>query len=88
MNLSYLPLLILLFPSSFFAQEYIPLVVEDKHWIFEKCGELGDNYSELFEHLIRGDTIIEGQMYKKMYKRSFDISWSVNSCDFMIFSVP
>ncbi len=83
MKLRYLPFLILLFPTSFFAQDYIPLVVEDKHWIFEKCGTLGDESAELFEHLIRGDTMIEGQAYKKMYKRSFDISWSGNSCDFI-----
>jgi len=81
MKLHYLPFLILLFPSSFVAQEYIPFVVEDKHWIFHKCGTLGDNNSELFEHLIRGDTMIEGQMYKKMYKRSFEINFP--GCDFI-----
>lgn len=86
MKLSHLTLLILLFPTSFFAQDYIPLVVEDKHWITVACGTqgiIGGGNGGLTEHLLRGDTIINETTYKKILHRRFQIPEDNQGCDFV-----
>jgi hypothetical protein len=83
MKLSHLTLLILLFPTSFFAQDYIPLVVEDKHWITVACGTQGGGGMGFGEHLLRGDTVIDGMTYKKIIQRQFQIPEDNQGCDFI-----
>lgn len=68
--------------SFIYAQDdYIPFVVEDKHWIYQSCGTLG-NGTALFEHLIKGDTTINDVEYKKLHWRKFDL-FDNQGCDFI-----
>lgn len=52
--------------------EYQPMAVEGAHWICYKAYDRpwGDEY---FSWTIRGDTVIEGKVYKKMYRDDFFI---------------
>ena len=63
------------------AQDYLPFVVEDKHWVIGKCGTLGGDVAEWYEYLLRGDTLIENTVYKKVYRRNFLIPQSYSDCD-------
>jgi len=66
-NMKYTLLLTLLFSFSFTVlAEYEPFVVEGKMWEVEYRGNW-NGWTELEILMLNGDTLINGQTYKKMY---------------------
>lgn len=65
--------MLFIFCSITAQNDYLPIVVENKHWIYHGCGTLSGGHSFLGEHLIRGDTTINDINYKKLFWREFDI---------------
>lgn len=70
------PLLLLILVFSGFmstAQEYHPLIEDDKVWL--EAFYIGANecaYEEVYQLRFGGDTLIDGNIYRKILKRSFD----------------
>ena len=54
----------LTFSSLFSFAQYEPLVVEDAHW---RCGVPALGFSVFQDFIMRGDTVVDGQTYKKVY---------------------
>lgn len=53
------------------AQEYYPLALEGAHWVEGIENESGmGGLESIWEHHIDGDTIINGENYKKVYRRA------------------
>ena len=54
--------------ASVYAQyEYQPFVKEGKVWLMSGRSDKGDSYSYDFQYLMQGDTIIGGEVMKKVY---------------------
>jgi hypothetical protein len=65
-------LLLLFFLNSFSSKaQYIPLVKDSAHWLIAvNPGAFGMfTYSSIFEYYSLGDTIVNSNTYKKVYKR-------------------
>jgi len=59
------------------AQEYYPMEKEGAHWIEGIESEAGMGQLEfLWEHHINGDTLINGENYKKVYRRDLILTES------------
>jgi hypothetical protein len=52
------------------SQPYLPTAVEGANWIVQNS-EINDTYIS-FAHSIEGDTMVNGQTYKKLYRRIID----------------
>jgi len=53
---------------SLFAQEYQPMALEGATWVYQKAGYFDPGF---FGYSIQGDTVIEGESYKLLYKLKF-----------------
>lgn len=66
-----LSLLLLLLYTYSAAAQYQPLAVENAHWRIH-VDDLETPWDDLiYEYVCRGDTTVEGQAYKKVYRRDF-----------------
>ncbi len=59
-----------------FAQTYQPMAVEGAHWVIQSDRLSTLWLDEKFVLSIRGDTIIQGQSYKKVYKEPYEFDES------------
>ena len=79
-------LIILLSSLSIAAQEeYIPLVEENKHYLYYACSFEPDTplpgyFPTFYEYLLRGDTLINDEIYKKWWMRVLDVPDDYDSC--------
>lgn len=56
----------LFFATSSFAQNYLPMAIENAHWIVYSLGEIVPNHHF---YTVKGDTTINGMAYKKLWRR-------------------
>ena len=69
-----------LLPSLIFAQNYVPLVQNQKHWIYSGCGtQAGGTF--LFAYSLENDTVLNGQTYVQLYQRNFQPPEFNNACE-------
>ena len=61
----------MLWASLLSAQEYQPMAVEGAHWIIGANFESSPWIDDMFSLTIKGDTLINGKNYKKVYKEQF-----------------
>lgn len=68
-------LVLVLFGLTSPAQDYHPLIEDDKVWLEAYYFMIGSNecdFSEVYQLRFGGDTLIAGNTYRKILKRSFD----------------
>ena len=51
------------------GQDYSPMAIEDAHWLMYDPGEIIPGPE--WEYFIKGDTVINDKVYKKVYQRNF-----------------
>lgn len=61
--------ILLLAASIAFSQTYLPMAVENAHWIMFAIGENGPNHHVV---TIKGDTTINGVLYKKTWRQEIE----------------
>ncbi|MBK8562246.1 MAG: T9SS type A sorting domain-containing protein [Saprospiraceae bacterium] len=66
MKKNYLLSIFLFLATSSFAQSYLPMAIENAHWIVYSLGEILPNHHF---YTVKGDTAINGIAYKKLWRR-------------------
>ncbi|MBK6622890.1 MAG: hypothetical protein IPG32_19265 [Saprospirales bacterium] len=54
---------------NYSPQDYSPMAIEDAHWLMYDPGEIIPGPE--WEYFIKGDTVINDKVYKKVYQRNF-----------------
>lgn len=73
-------LLFLSFLTCSFAQDYIPLIEQNKHFLISsRIDGNGTWYNGYMGYVMRGDTLVEGENYTKVYRQIFDDEGDLNT---------